>query len=97
MTAAINDLKGQLKLLPQLAAVVAKGDKDRKKKKGQKNKNKKNTSDRVKQKKDEAWKMVPPKDDEKHEREHNGCTYYWCVHHMAWTMHPPKDCCLGKE
>jgi hypothetical protein len=19
------------------------------------------------------------------------------IHHMAWTMHTPKDCCLGKE
>jgi hypothetical protein len=31
MTAAINKLKGQLNLLPQLAAVAAKGDKDKKK------------------------------------------------------------------
>jgi hypothetical protein len=45
LTAAINELKGQLKLLPQLTAVAAKGDKDKKKKKGQKTKNKKNTSD----------------------------------------------------
>ncbi len=37
MTAAINELKGQLKLSPQLAAVAEKGNK---KKKGQKNKNK---------------------------------------------------------
>ncbi len=49
MTAAINELKGQLKLLPQLAAAVAKGDKDKKKKKGQKTKNKKNMRDQVKQ------------------------------------------------
>ncbi len=49
------------------------------------------------QKKDKAWKKVPPKDGEKHEREQDGHTYYWCVHHMAWTMHPPKDCRLGKE
>ncbi len=45
MTAAISKLKGQLKLSPQLAAVAAKGDRDKKKKKGQKNKNKKNMSD----------------------------------------------------
>ncbi len=68
MTAAINELKGQLILLPQLAAVVAKGDKDKKKKKGQKTKNKKNMSDRVKQKKDEAWKKIPPKEGEKHKK-----------------------------
>jgi hypothetical protein len=96
MTATINELKGQLKLLPQLAAVAAKGDKD-KKKKGQKTKNKKNTSDWVKQKKDEAWKKIPPKEGEKHKKEHDGRTYSWWVHHMAWTMHTPKDCGLRKE
>ena len=61
MMAAINELKGQLKLSPQLATVAAKGDRDKKKKKGQKIKNKKNTSDQVKQKKDEAWKKDPAK------------------------------------
>ncbi len=32
-----------------------------------------------------------------HKKEHDGRTYSWCIHHMAWTMHTPKDCCLGKE
>jgi hypothetical protein len=96
MTAAINELKGQLKLSPQLAATAEKGNK-KKKEKGQKNKNKIDKSDRVKQKKDKAWKKVPPKDGEKHEKKHDKRTYYWCKHHMAWTMHSPKDCCLGKE
>ena len=94
MTAAINELKGQLKLSPQLAAKVEKGNKKRK---GQKNKNKKDKSDRAKQKKDEAWKKVPPKDGEKHEKKHDERTYHWCEHHMAWTMHSPKECRLGKE
>lgn len=94
MTAAINELKGQLKLSPQLAAVAEKGNK---KKKSQKNKNKKDKSDRVKQKKDEAWKKVPPKEGEKHEKKHDERTYHWCEHHMAWTMHSPKECRLGKE
>jgi hypothetical protein len=94
MTAAINELKGQLKLSPQLAAVAEKGNK---KKKGQKNKNKKDKSDCVKQKKNEAWKKVPPKEGEKQEKEHGGCIYFWCIHHMAWTMYSPKDCHLGKE
>ncbi len=94
MTAAINKLKGQLKLSPQLAAVAEKGNK---KKKGQKNKNKKDKIDRVKQKKDKAWKKVLPKEGEKQEKEHSGRTYFWCIHHMAWTMHSPKECRLGKE
>jgi hypothetical protein len=97
MTATINELKGQLKLLPQLAAVAAKGDKGKQKKKVQKTKNKQNTSDQVKQKKDEAWKKIPPKEGEKHKKEHDGRTYYWCVHHMVWTMHTPKKFCLRKE
>ena len=42
MTTAINELKGQLKLSPQLASKAEKGNK---KKKGQKNKNKKDKSD----------------------------------------------------
>jgi hypothetical protein len=97
LTAAINELKRQLKLLPQLAAVAAKGDKDKKKKKGQKTKNEKNKSDQVKQKKDKAWKRILPKEGEKHEKEHDGRTYSWCVHHMACKMHTPKDCRLRKE
>ena len=79
---------------PQLAAKAEKGNK---KKKGQKNKNKRDKSDRVKQKKDEAWKKVPPKDGEKHEKKYDKRTYHWCEHHMAWTMHSPKECRLGNE
>jgi hypothetical protein len=63
MTAAFDTLKGQIKLSPQLAATGGKN--DGKPTKGQKTRNKKNTSDCVKQKKDEAWKKVPPKEGEK--------------------------------
>ncbi len=97
MTAAINGLKEQLKLSPQLAAAGGKQDGDGKSKKGQKMRNKKNTSDRVKQKKDKAWKKVPPKDGKKKEKVHDKHTYHWCVHHMAWTMHLPSKCHLGTE
>jgi hypothetical protein len=24
-------------------------------------------------------------------------TYNWCEHHMAWTVHKPSDCELGKK
>ncbi len=24
-------------------------------------------------------------------------TYNWCKHHMAWTVHKPSDCKLGKK
>jgi hypothetical protein len=60
MTAAFDTLKEQLKLSPQLA--TAGGKNNGKPKKGHKTRNKKNTSDCMKQKKDEAWKKVPPKE-----------------------------------
>jgi hypothetical protein len=53
--------------------------------------------DHVKQKKDKAWKKIPPKDDGKHKKEYGKQIYYCCKHHMAWTMHPPSNCHLGKE
>jgi hypothetical protein len=24
-------------------------------------------------------------------------TYHWCEHHMAWRVHKPADCLLGKQ
>jgi hypothetical protein len=96
MTAALNAHKGQLKLDPKLSAIANKG-----KKKGDNNdkkkKNKKNTSNQRGQKKDEAWKKEPPKDGEKHEKQVGKYTYQWCEHHMAWTVHKPADCLLGKQ
>jgi hypothetical protein len=23
--------------------------------------------------------------------------YHWCEHHMAWTVHKPANCLLGKQ
>jgi hypothetical protein len=66
------------------------------KKKG-KAKNKKDMSNKKNQKKDEAWKKVPPKDGEPKKKEHGDLTSHWCEHHMAWTVHKPADCKLGKK
>jgi hypothetical protein len=60
-------------------------------------KNKKKGGDKAKQKEDEEWKKVPPKDGDMKSKEVGKYTYHWCVHHMAWCMHLPADCCLGKE
>jgi hypothetical protein len=49
------------------------------------------------QKKDEAWKKEPPKDGEKGKKEAGKYTYHWCEHHMAWMVHKPTDCLLGKQ
>ena len=94
MSAAMLDLKSKLKLDDKLAAINKGGGKG---KGGKKAKNKKNTSNKVAQKKDEAWKKVPPKDGEKKTKEVGKYTYHWCEHHMAWTIHTPSDCRLGKE
>jgi hypothetical protein len=95
MTATLNMLKGQVKLDPKLSAIAN----ERKKKgdKRDKKKNKNNTYNQREQKKDEAWKKEPPKDGEKREKEVGKYTYHWCKHHMAWTVHKPADCLLGKQ
>jgi hypothetical protein len=49
------------------------------------------------QKKDEAWKKEPPKDGEKRKKEVGKYTYHWCDHHMAWMVHKPANCLLGKQ
>ncbi len=95
MTAALNALKGQLKLDPKLSAIANEGKKKGNKK--DKKKNKKNTFNHQEQKKDEAWKKEPPKDGEKREKEVGKCTYHWCEHQMAWTVHKPTNCLLGKQ
>ncbi len=95
MTATLNLLKGQLKLDPKLSAIANEGKKKGEKK--DKKKNKKNTYNQQEQKKDEAWKKEPPKDGEKHKKEVGEYTYHWCEHHMAWTMHKPANCFLGKQ
>jgi hypothetical protein len=40
---------------------------------------------------------VPPKDNDKKEKQVRKYTYNWCKHHMAWTVHTPSDCKLGKK
>jgi hypothetical protein len=95
MTTALNALKGQLKLDPKLSAIANEGKKKGDKK--DKKKKKKNTYNQRKQKNDEAWKKEPPKEGEKREKEVGKYTYYWCEHHMAWTVPKPADCLLGKQ
>ena len=98
MAAEIKDLKGQLRLNPQLSK-LASGTNDKEdggKKKG-KAKNKKDKSNKREQTKDEAWKKVPPKQGNPKTMQHGKYTFNWCVHHMAWTVHKPLECKLGKQ
>ncbi len=95
MAAEIKSLKGQLKLNPKLAEIADK--KEEAKKSGKKMQNKKDTSNKREQKKDGAWKKVPPKSGNPKEEKQGDYTYHWCKHHMAWTVHKPTDCRLGKK
>jgi hypothetical protein len=101
-------LKGKLKLAPNLEKKKKKKKKKKKVNKandkdderstgGGNNKGKKNrvTSNKKNQKKEEVWKRVPPKEGEAKEKIVKEKTYHWCEHHMAWGIHPTKDCCLG--
>jgi hypothetical protein len=99
MLAVLNALKGHLKLDDKLGDDI-KG-KGKGKGKGQggnrKTKNKTNTGNKAKQKEDKTWKKVPPKFGDKKSKEVGKYTYHWCKHHMAWCMHKPSECHLGKE
>ena len=104
----LGDLRGKLELK---APAYAKG--SSKKSKGKSNsdsagsfkpakagtitKNKKPTGDRQRQKRDEAWKKVPPKDRDPHSKTVDGSTWNWCVHHMSWVKHSSDQCDLGKR
>jgi hypothetical protein len=47
------------------------------------------------QKKDEAWKKVPPQAGEPLTKQIRNKDFHWCVHHMAWTVHLPSNCRLS--
>ena len=38
----------------------------------------------------------PPKNGEPKIKTVNGKQWTWCIHHMAWGMHTPEECKLGK-
>ena len=41
------------------------------------------------QKKDKAWKRVPPQAGKPFTKQIQNKDFHWCVHHMAWTFHLP--------
>ena len=105
LAAEVEKLKGQLKLAPKLKGhlpdwkkVEGKSNgatKGRSAGTGAKTKNKKNTQNRREQVRDEEWKKKAPAAGEPTTKKANNKTYHWCIHHMAWTIHPPTDCRLG--
>jgi hypothetical protein len=85
ITAALNALKGQLKLDPKLNAIVNEG------------KKRATRGTRRRTRRILTTKKEPPKDSEKGEKEVGKYTYHWCKHHMAWMVHKPANCLLGKQ
>jgi hypothetical protein len=81
MKAEMVDLKGKLALSKNVeqAGTDKKGDGTKKQR----------------QKKDEAWKRVPPQAGEPLTKQIKNKDFHWCVHHMAWTIHRPTDCRLS--
>ena len=49
-------------------------------------------TNKQRQKRDEAWKKVPPKAGKPSTKKIRTKNFYWCGHHMAWTIHLPTDC-----
>jgi hypothetical protein len=47
------------------------------------------------QRRDEAWKRVPPQAGEPLTKQIRKKDIHWCVHHMAWTVHLPLNCRLS--
>ena len=97
MRAKISALKGQLKLDPKLSIIADDKKKGNKGENKGTKKNKKVSSNKKYQKKDKAWKKVPPKDGKKKTKEVGKFTFNWCKHHMVWTVHKPSDCTLGQK
>jgi hypothetical protein len=94
----VADLKSEnLQISKKLNGKLKDGDKKDEKKDGKQKKNKKDTSNKTKQKKDEAWKKVPPKAGEAKTKEQGGKKWNWCEHHQAWCIYTPQDCKVGKK
>ena len=62
-----------------------------------KTRSKKNRGDRNRQKENGVWKRIPPEDGGKKSKEVGMHTYHRCEHHMAWFIHLPSKCRLGKQ
>ncbi len=75
----------------------AAGSKNNQNKKKVKGKMKKDVKSKREQKQDEVWKKIPPKQDKPLTKKVSSKEWYWCKHHMAYTIHKLADCFLGKD
>jgi hypothetical protein len=88
MAAQLNALKGHLKVDKHLEDALNNDKKTR---------NKKNKGNKNRQNEDKVWKKIPTKDSNKKSKEMGKHAYHWYEHHMAWCMHLPSRCHLGKQ
>ena len=97
LSVQIEQLKGGLKLLDQLQTKL-KNFVNKSKQMNSCNKNKKAKgkfkTNKSKQHQYEAWKLIPPKDNEPKEKTANGKKLNWCRHHHIWTRHWSDSCKL---
>ncbi len=63
----------------------------------QTSRNQKNTSNRRRQKQDEAWKKTAPKSGKPKTIKRDNKTWNWCIHHLAWCLHSSDECRKGKS
>jgi hypothetical protein len=91
-----KQLKSKLKATPQSNPPRPNSYSNTLKTSNQNTRNPKNTSNRRRQKQDEAWKMTAPKPGEPKAIKKDNKTWNWCIHHLAWCLHISKDCCKGK-
>ena len=52
-------------------------------------------TNKQRQKRDVAWKKVPPKAVEPLTKKIRNKDFHWCKRHMEWTVHLPTDCKLN--
>ena len=97
LSVEVARLKGELKLVKNVADKAENGNKKNQKKKKKRKKKRKEQEAKEKQKKDDALKKIPPSPKDPQEKVVNKITYHWCIHHIAWTTHKPEDCWLGKD
>ncbi len=55
------------------------------------NKNTGEGTNKHRQKRDAAWKKVPPKAGKPLTKSIRAKDFHWCKHHMAWNVHLPMD------
>jgi hypothetical protein len=92
-----KQLKFKFKATPQVNLPRANSSSNTPRTSNQTTRNPKNTSNRRRQKQDEAWKKMAPKSGEPQTIKKDNKTWNWCIHHLAWCLHSSEECRKGKS